>query len=662
MALARAYGKVPEIYGYQTLHREIGYYISRIEQYEKSVKFFDEAIKKTPDDKRALIGRARARSKVIEYEGALEDVNKALGYDPSDLVVLADKALNTYLCCEFEEGLLQNTRLLPQRKKPDNFSMGVMQCSDAIENCLGERAGRPLRDHFLIIRKMAWERNYAAHKPFEPQPRNKPKKRKKIMLKNLLDLQSEGLKEAPAQPKKLLKLRSKSYLEMDEKGTLDIRESLHSIEPDNEPIPKYSKPFPFRPLQHFTTNIENYMAEKYLDSMYLDKIFLKQLQSAPGAKSPNKDGTKRIYHLAKNCHKTVHYKQELLRTRRPFYFIKYQEATVTGGLKERQKMELEHQQYLTKIEADTLCSKMMEAYTKKQLKTVLHFVEKLKAFCDYKPKKLLPDKDKYMVQVFDTIAKAFYDVYRVNPEHSFFQQKKRIYAVLGIPLSRQPSRDSVVDQFKDTFFDHQRRIEEFSRRLCEATSSEETCWYYHELSRYEYERGRYDLSRLYSKKCIKEAKLILNTTWIFNSAMLMLKNNLADHNKNDARNDLALAVSCAEELGDEEKSDYLTKCQEVVETVEFEDMFGAKQLEKRENKIVQMMTDSKMKDEVAHLFRQMAAMPASRRMTVMPGVRASEKGNKKSLKSRTMSIMPGAKESSDVTRSASGGLKDLLDF
>lgn len=68
------------------------------------MKFFDEAIKKTPDDKRALIGRARARSKVIQYEGALEDVNRALSLDPDDLVVLADRALNTYLCCEFEEG------------------------------------------------------------------------------------------------------------------------------------------------------------------------------------------------------------------------------------------------------------------------------------------------------------------------------------------------------------------------------------------------------------------------------------------------------------------------------------------------------------------------------------------------------------------------------
>lgn len=80
-----------------------------MEQYDNSLKFFDEAIKNTPEDKRALIGRARARSKLIQYEGALEDVNRALSLDPDNLVVLADKALNIYLCSEFEEGLSRKT-------------------------------------------------------------------------------------------------------------------------------------------------------------------------------------------------------------------------------------------------------------------------------------------------------------------------------------------------------------------------------------------------------------------------------------------------------------------------------------------------------------------------------------------------------------------------
>ena len=95
----------------------------------QALKFFDQAITKTPHDRRALMGRAWARSKACKYEGALNDIRTALELDPDDLVMLAHKALNTYLNCEFEDGLVQNTRLIPKRKKPDYFQMGAMHVS-----------------------------------------------------------------------------------------------------------------------------------------------------------------------------------------------------------------------------------------------------------------------------------------------------------------------------------------------------------------------------------------------------------------------------------------------------------------------------------------------------------------------------------------------------
>lgn len=91
-----------------------------------ALHYFDEALKRTPEDKRALVGRSWARAKACHYKGALSDINKALSLDSGDLLVLAHKALNTFLSCEFEEALVQNLRLLPQRKKPDSFVMGVM--------------------------------------------------------------------------------------------------------------------------------------------------------------------------------------------------------------------------------------------------------------------------------------------------------------------------------------------------------------------------------------------------------------------------------------------------------------------------------------------------------------------------------------------------------
>lgn len=75
------------------------------------------------------MGRSYVRAKNCEYEGALQDINKALKNDPNDLVLLAHKALNIYLSCEFEDALVFNYRLVPKRKKPDNFTMGVMHVS-----------------------------------------------------------------------------------------------------------------------------------------------------------------------------------------------------------------------------------------------------------------------------------------------------------------------------------------------------------------------------------------------------------------------------------------------------------------------------------------------------------------------------------------------------
>ncbi|KAJ8960376.1 hypothetical protein NQ314_006066, partial [Rhamnusium bicolor] len=376
-----SYGKKDEIYGFQTLFRELGYYISRLELYEKSLKFFDEALRNTPNDKRALIGRSRARAKACQYEGAIQDINKALNLDPDDLVVLADKALNTYLSCEFEEGLVQNTRLIPIRQKPDHFAMGVMHCSNAIENCVGERAGRPLRDHFRVIRKLAWKKNYEAQKPFEPKPRkNKTKERKKSSIIK------EDLQEpvAPNIAKKTVKPES---IEEGDEECLSIKDSLHSHKPEENPIPPYSQPFLFKPLQNYTTNIENYMAEKYLDSMYLDKIFLNKLQTRPGAVCPNHKGTAKIKKLAKIGYKTVSYKQVCT-------------TTSSGALKFRQEQELKVQQQITKKEADILLCKMQEAFKERRIRIMLDLVEKLKMYCDSKSKKLLMDKEVYLEEIY----------------------------------------------------------------------------------------------------------------------------------------------------------------------------------------------------------------------------------------------------------------------
>jgi hypothetical protein len=42
---------------------------------------------------------------------------------------------------------------------------------------------------------------------------------------------------------------------------------------------------------------------------------------------------------------------------------------------------------------------------------------------------------------------------RLNKEQLEWDQEKRIYKMLGLHLSREPSTDSVIEQFKGVFID-----------------------------------------------------------------------------------------------------------------------------------------------------------------------------------------------------------------
>lgn len=210
------------------------------------------------------------------------------------------------------------------------------QCKEAIENCIGVRAGRPLRDYFKIIRRLAWKKAFEAQKPYEPKSKYKKKKKKKKKTED--DTKSKRTTQEPVAPK--IKLKKKSVKSMSVLGTLEdqqqqqhhehaeekgeeaaagsstsvpheeleIRSSLYTHDTAEDYIPP-GKSFPYRPLQRYTTNIKNYMAEKYLDSLYLDKIFLENLSKTPGVTNPNAKASKKILHMCKSGFKALSYKQ-----------------------------------------------------------------------------------------------------------------------------------------------------------------------------------------------------------------------------------------------------------------------------------------------------------------------------------------------------------------
>lgn len=610
-------------------YRELGYFITQREQYDRAVPIFDKAYSLVPTDKRTLLGRSCLRSKVCNYAGAIDDINTALELDPEDLVVTAQRALNLYLSCEFEIAVVLNYRMVPKRKKPDNFTMGVMHCNEATENTTGLRTGHPLRDHYKIIHRMAWKKLNEIEDPYQI----KRKRKKKKTVKRT----TEKVVHDPIVP--LIRLKKPHT-----HSGLSILDSLHSHADDVDVIPPCKSRF--RPLQRYTTNIENYMSEKYLNTMCNDKIFLKQLRSHPGVLSPNWEGTKSILRMSKEGYKSLSYKQELLRTRRPFYFLKFQEATIKGNLKLRIAEELRKMQLRAKMEADQLLAIIQRAVDTKRTKTALVYAEKLKIYCELKPIKILPTREKYLAEMYKLVGVAYYHIFRINSQQNELDQIKRVYYWLGFPFVREPSTDSIIQQFKDEFVDWKKKILLFEDRLKKATLPEEMCWLYHELAVCHTEVRDYQLARVYCRKCVQEGQTASNSIWILNAMMLLAKISIKQRNRNDAKTEFNDALAYARKLKDEVLQTYIQKCLIIVEEVQFDDHFGSKVLQRREKQIIKLMKGEGMRDEVAFLFRKMNAIPADRRMSVMPGV-ALEDTKKPTASMKKASIMPVAKRTTE---------------
>nr|XP_023018092.1 tetratricopeptide repeat protein 25-like [Leptinotarsa decemlineata] len=619
------YGKKEEIFGYQTYWRELGNHLSKLELYQKSLKYYDEAVLRNPTNRKTLVARAIARGKTGFHQGAMEDLKNALEEDPYELFTLAKKAHITYLSCDFEEGLIQNLRQLATRGKPEDFYIGRMSCYSAIETCLGEVAGRALRNHFKIIRKLAWKKDWESKKP--PEPNSKKKKTpKKLKI-------TKRHYEAPVKV-------SSEYFDHNSSKTelLSIKNSIHSYNRQVCDVPPYHGSVHFSPLQKYTSNLNKYMASKYLDIIYHEKYFLKDIQSEPGLVSPNHKGYKRMKEIARDCFSNICHQQEVLRARRPFYYIKYQEASLSASLRARQEEDLHLQQRHLEREAEKILLKLRNAAERKNLSEILEMAEKLKLYCDSKTKRLLPARDEYLKEVFQKMRRGFYELNRLNSQLNRWDQNKRIQVALGQQVSRTPSQDSVISHYETFHADYKQYIKVYTRRLKKAEMEDEICCCYHELARFHMELKLFEQARANARKCINTGKDRGNLEWEVNGLMLLSRIHMREQNRNDAIADVKEALGIAENLMDQQLIHYLERCLEVIEDSEFHEMSLEKEIEKREKRIIELIANQKLREEFIHLFGLMSSMPQNRRMSVMPGVRFNiEEG--KSGKGKAQSIL-----------------------
>ncbi|KAK9870770.1 hypothetical protein WA026_009731 [Henosepilachna vigintioctopunctata] len=618
--------KLNDTYNWPVYYRELGYYVKQREEYERSLKFFDKSLLKAPDNTRALHGRAVARAKSIKFGGALEDITKILTSDPDNIYLRAEKALIAYLGCEFEEALIQNYRNVPLRKKPDNFVMGVMHCEDAILNCISERAGKPLRDHFKLIRKIAWLRTLSKQRPYKPQARFRKKKKKPLSstlpYSQKKKRKNEKIKLIPVVPQKM------SYSGSEGKGysmeyindTSSITDTLgtHESSLANFRIPK-GKPFPYKPIQRYTSNMENYLAERYLDKLYHDKLFLKNLPNAVGANTPNAKGSNKIKQLSTQGFRNVYHAQEILRARRPFYFIKYQEAAYCRKLSDRMKETTVNLQKMASLQVAQMMTKLETSVHENHLRKVIEAAEKLAVYCDTTPKTVFPNRQEHLSKMVDLVCEGFYESKKFPSRMTEEQKLDRCKLLLGLPMKRIPSSDSLANEMKDWFIDWKKMISIYDKRLYKANTASHLSWLYHELSRFSLELKKYEMARMYARKCIAEAGHSKISKWIINSLFVTAKIDIMQTNKNDAKNHMKQARKIATRIEDNSMIDLIDKCLVTIDQSAEDEDLGNKILEMREKQIVQLLSSQREKDEASFLFKRIASLPANKRMSIIPG-------------------------------------------
>lgn len=109
---------------------------------------------------------------------------------------------------------------------------------------------------------------------------------------------------------------------------------------------------------------------------------------------------------------------------------------------------------IAKKEAEGLLAKIRNSIDNKNTRVALELAEKLKTYCHSKPKKILLKREDYLQQMYELVCEAHYIMKRLNYKQFEWDQEKRIFTYFGVPLSREPSNDSVLNQFKDIFVDY----------------------------------------------------------------------------------------------------------------------------------------------------------------------------------------------------------------
>ncbi|KAJ8730081.1 hypothetical protein PYW07_017119 [Mythimna separata] len=572
--------------------RERGNYLQRLELFEKSTQAYNEALRWNPSDVRSLLGRSLVRAKSTHYAGALADAAQAAALEPKNSRALQIRAQTEYEKCAFERSLVLAHRGQRMRRFPPDFAECARCAEETVRECAGKAASKVLQTAVSLLSNVEIKR--------ESKDEDTPK---------------APVHQGRMPPQKELEVQEISRAE-----------------------------------KQRAEQISRLMASKYLERMAHDKYFLTALCKDERLVSANKQGSQKLQELANKALADVEKRQAVLRERRPLYAARALEAAARARLSRARKEQLTHTQLQHATDARRLIQTTQSIYEERDTAKCLEQAEFAMEQITRKPASLLPGKDKFLQKLHDIVGNAFLDQKRVRESMSESDRERRAFILLGMSVSREPSRDSVLRVRPPAPpRDAKVRIRTLERSLTMSTRSSERCYLLHELARLNVDTKQPLKARVYASKCQTEARSSNQRPWLLNALFLMARCHLLQNNRPETRAVLLEAAGLARSYGYHEVADFYDTCVNV--SLEGEVLAADAPLEKREKDLVSLMQDDDLRSAAQHLFKRMSLIPASRRFSIMPGARVEESARSAVRTAhRRISIMPRAMMPSLMTR------------
>ncbi|KAJ0177245.1 hypothetical protein K1T71_007254 [Dendrolimus kikuchii] len=560
--------------------RERGNYLQRLEQFEKAIQAYNEALRWNCSDVRSLLGRSVARAKATHYGGALADATRAAELQPENLSALQIRAQTEYEKCAFERALVLAYRGMRQRRLPPDFAECVRHAEETVRDCTGKSSNKILSDAVTLIRLVELKRQSI----------------------------DSNVAKVPVRRSRMKPLQTQQVEEIS------------------------------RAQKHRADQISRLMSSKYLERMAHDKYFLTALCKDERLVSANKLGSQKLQELANKALKDVEKRQTVLRERRPFYAARATEEEARSRLSQTRKEQLTRAQSQHITDAQRLIGAAQLMLEKRDTMKCIENAEFAMEQILRKPSTLLPGKEKYMHQLYDIVANAFLDQKRIRETMSESDREKRAFVLLGMSLSREPSHDSVL-RYRPPAppRDSKQRLRNLERAFTTSTRAAERCYLLHELARLLIDTKKALRARFYAFKCQSDARASNHRVWLLNALFLLARCHLLQNNRPEARAVLLEAAVLARSYGIEDVTAFFDTCVDV--SLEGEVLSSEAPLEKREKAMVSLMQDDDLRSEAKHLFKRMSVIPASRRFSVMPGARVDDTA-RATPANRRQSIIP----------------------